>query len=169
MKGISTVIATILMLMITIALAGTAYLYISGVFTQQTQGLEIVDAFCVGGKDAVITIRNVGTTDISFVGATTSPFKGDCSPATGNTARCGTINIVKTSGPATSGFKGRDNTLKIEPGTTADIIDEDSATTATTESVKPEGCTTAGTTATCVYRITPPSGRSIVATVSCIG
>lgn len=30
MKGISTVVATILMLMITIALAGTAYLYIKG-------------------------------------------------------------------------------------------------------------------------------------------
>ncbi len=60
MKGISTVIATILMLMITIGLAGTAYLYISGAFTQQLQGLELVDEFCQGGTTAVITFKNSG-------------------------------------------------------------------------------------------------------------
>ena len=61
MKGISTVIATILMLMITIALAGTAYLYISGTFTQQTAVvLEILDATCSGDPISV-TVQNSGT------------------------------------------------------------------------------------------------------------
>jgi flagellin-like protein len=47
MKGVSAVIATILMLMITIALAGTAYMYISGVFTRQTSVvLAISDSEC---------------------------------------------------------------------------------------------------------------------------
>jgi len=35
MKGISAVVATVLLLVITIALAGTAYLYFNGVFTRQ--------------------------------------------------------------------------------------------------------------------------------------
>jgi flagellin-like protein len=47
MKGVSAVIATILMLMITIALAGTAYMYISGVFTARTGVvLSISDSLC---------------------------------------------------------------------------------------------------------------------------
>lgn len=63
MKGVSTVIATILMLMITIALAGTAYLYISGVFTSKQRVLSIVDAFCttIAPADTLsIVIRNDG-------------------------------------------------------------------------------------------------------------
>ena len=70
MKGISGVIATILMLMITIALAGTAYLYITGVFTSRTGVvLSIEQALCpVGG--AVITVRNDGTGVASNVAVT---------------------------------------------------------------------------------------------------
>jgi flagellin-like protein len=63
MKGISTVIATLLMLMITIALAGMAYMYISGVFTMQTQGIELVDAYCVG-NNVTMVVRNIGTAPI---------------------------------------------------------------------------------------------------------
>lgn len=59
MKGISTVVATILMLMITIALAGTAYLYISGVFTSKTRTLSMIDSYCAGTNGSVI-IRNEG-------------------------------------------------------------------------------------------------------------
>ena len=72
MKGVSTVIATILMLMITIALAGMAYMYISGVFTPMTQGIEIADAYCEEGPDtAVFVVRNIGTQPISLPGGIT--------------------------------------------------------------------------------------------------
>ena len=64
MKGVSTVIATLLMLVITIALAGMAYVYISGFFTTQTQGIEVVDAYCVGNS-VTITIKNIGTRNIT--------------------------------------------------------------------------------------------------------
>ncbi len=62
MKGVSTVIATILMLMITIALAGTAYLYISGVFTSKQRIISVVDAFCTGSPTGTLSIvlRNDG-------------------------------------------------------------------------------------------------------------
>lgn len=145
MKGISTVIATILMLMITIALAGTAYLYISGAFTQQLQGLEALDSFCSGGVQARISIRNVGTSDISF-------FNGPCT-LSGTVWSCGSVRITRTAGLGVAGIGGDDTT--IAPGTTATISDS--------------GCTTTGNPSTCVYRVVPPSGRTVVATVSCTG
>lgn len=44
MKGISAVIATILMLLITIALAGTAYLYITNTFTPSNIAKSCTDS-----------------------------------------------------------------------------------------------------------------------------
>jgi len=63
MKGISAVIATILMLMITIALAGVAYMYISGIFTQSTGVVIQLDATATSCSGKVITtyVRNTGT------------------------------------------------------------------------------------------------------------
>jgi len=148
MKGISTVIATILMLMITIALAGTAYLYISGTFTQQMQGIDMVDAFCSGGTQARITFLNLGTTDLNFV-------NGDCTPVTGSPATCGAIRVTRTTGAGTASFDGVNEDATIEPGSTGELVDT--------------GCTIGGTTISCVYRITPPSGRSVLATVYCTG
>jgi flagellin-like protein len=47
MKGVSAVIATILMLMIVIALAGMAYMYLIGMFTSRTaKTIDITDAGC---------------------------------------------------------------------------------------------------------------------------
>ena len=61
MKGISTVIATLLMLVITVALAITAYGYISGLFATQTEGLvELVDASCnTGSGQYFAVVRNL--------------------------------------------------------------------------------------------------------------
>lgn len=64
MKGISAVIATILMLMITIAMAGVAYMYISGIFTQQTGTLVEIDetATSCAGTTITVYVRNPGMT-----------------------------------------------------------------------------------------------------------
>ena len=53
--------------------------------------------------------------------------------------------------------------LVIEPGTTGTIVDGEDPVGGDT------GCTTLNNPRSCIYRITPPSGRSIVATVSCSG
>lgn len=59
MKGISAVIATLLMLVITVALAITAYGYITGLFTSQTsKTIEIADAACTAGVSYFVTVRN---------------------------------------------------------------------------------------------------------------
>src|SRR3990170_7792517 len=73
-KGISEVIASIVMIVITISLAGVAYGYIMGVFTSKTSTtFSIVDAF-----QDTIAIRNDGTTPIDQFSIVTV----DGSPAT---------------------------------------------------------------------------------------
>lgn len=61
MRAISTVIASVLILMITIALGGTTYLFISGTFTSKTTAtFEVVDSV-----NDTVTIRNSGTGPIA--------------------------------------------------------------------------------------------------------
>ena len=136
MKGISEIIATILMLMITLGISGTAYVFISGAFTQQTQGLEMVDAYCQDGAPDVVNLimRNIGTvamTTSSFVVIQSNPTE-PAPPLAPNRAWVGGIT-------------------SIPPGTIATLQD---------------ACEGAGSRS-CIYRITPPAGRSVVASVSC--
>ena len=68
MKGVSAIIATILMLVITIGLAGTAYVYISGMLTGKTaQTISILDYSCsLTGTTKVVNlvVSNDGTMQI---------------------------------------------------------------------------------------------------------
>ena len=65
-KGISSVIATVLMLAITIALVGIAWMFVSGVFTATTAtAFSIVDSY-----QYIVTIRNDGTVPITSLTAT---------------------------------------------------------------------------------------------------
>jgi FlaG/FlaF family flagellin (archaellin) len=64
MKGISDVIAMLLMLVITIGLVGLAYSYISGVFTARTAvilEIEPGSTFCINTTHAQVGVRNSGT------------------------------------------------------------------------------------------------------------
>jgi flagellin-like protein len=127
MKGISTVIATLLMLLITIALSGLAYMYISGVFTTETQGITVVDIYCASGLVSM-KLTNMGTNNITANGITCA----QTSPAVD--ATCSDID-----------------TGVIEPGQIGIIND-----------------TCGGTgTRTCIYRLTPPVGRTIQTMVQC--
>ncbi|MCS7123374.1 MAG: hypothetical protein RMJ17_02260, partial [Candidatus Aenigmarchaeota archaeon] len=64
-KGISTVVATVMMLVIAIALVGSAYVFISAIFTARTATVfSIIDA-----NYGNITIRNEGTANISSIRA----------------------------------------------------------------------------------------------------
>lgn len=64
-KAISNIIASLLMLIITLTLVGVAWLYISGIFTSKTQTISIVDAF-----DGIIIVRNDGDQPITDITAT---------------------------------------------------------------------------------------------------
>ena len=76
MKGVSAVIAIILMLMITIALAGMAYTYMSGVFTAKTAVvLTITDAECKS-TGVRVWVRNDGTVSSGAVTVTVTTSAG---------------------------------------------------------------------------------------------
>lgn len=68
MKGVSAIIATILLLMITIALAGTAYIYMSGMIGGRTfKTISVLDASCTGtSRNITLVISNDGTTQITI-------------------------------------------------------------------------------------------------------
>ena len=64
-KGVSTIIATILILMIAIGLAGTAYVYFSGMVSGKTQKtISILEADC-NGTHITLAVSNDGTIDIA--------------------------------------------------------------------------------------------------------
>lgn len=99
MKGISTVIATLLMLVITVALAITAYSYINGLFTSQTtKNTELVDSGCNPGVAYFLTVRSLD----NFNNISTSSFtvRVDNSPAT---VVWNDFNGLLTTGNQTSG------------------------------------------------------------------
>jgi flagellin-like protein len=112
MKGVSAVIATILMLMITIALSGTAYLYISGFFGSKTGVVLSLDpsSRCTSSAFTVV-LRNDGTSvasniqiDIKLPDSTT--LTADCN-VTFITAGGTNSTTCPISGPsATNGFYG---------------------------------------------------------------
>ncbi len=65
-KGITPIIAIIVLLLITVALAGAAWTYLSGYMTGLTgKSYDIRDAFCVTGDTGVIMLSNTGTLNIS--------------------------------------------------------------------------------------------------------
>jgi len=64
-KGITPIIAIIVLLLITVALAGAAWTYLNTYMSGLTgQSVELRDYFCVNDDRAVILIANTGTLDI---------------------------------------------------------------------------------------------------------
>ena len=90
-KGISSVIATLLMLVITISLVGFAYTYISGTLTSKTStAFSVVDAL----NDMVI-LRNDGTDPITKFTATLDGNSVNLITCIngGSPAKCGDVNM----------------------------------------------------------------------------
>jgi flagellin-like protein len=64
-KGISTIIAVILLLIITISLAGTAYMFIIGMLSRQmSKPILILGASCNATNHITLVISNDGTEPI---------------------------------------------------------------------------------------------------------
>jgi flagellin-like protein len=130
MKGISAVVATVLMLLITITLAGVAYTFTIGAFTRSTQGIEIDDYFCSGGTVSLV-IRNIGSENVTTLTCTQTAPAGDT---------CSLSPTVSASNA-------------IQPGQSMTLQDT---------------CSGSGGR-TCVYRLVPPTGKSVTANAYCTG
>jgi hypothetical protein len=106
MKGISTIIASIIMVVITIGLISVAYLYMSGLIGGTTaQNIALLDAYCDSNSKIVYTlIKNDGTANIPYNritfyidGASKDPnleCKGSWILTAGNATNC---NITATA------------------------------------------------------------------------
>jgi len=66
MKAITPIIAIIVLLLITVAISGAAWTYISGYWSGTVdKQVEVTDAFCVGTNQAKIIVKNIGTSPMS--------------------------------------------------------------------------------------------------------
>lgn len=80
MKGISTVIATLLMLVITLGLIGLAYGYISGIFMARTAIVLTIDeatTVCDATGNITVGLKNDGTASINLTTIELSGTKPD--------------------------------------------------------------------------------------------
>jgi flagellin-like protein len=61
-KGVTPIIAIIVLLLITVALAGATWTYLSAYWTGIVgKNVQVMDAYCISGNTGVILIRNTGT------------------------------------------------------------------------------------------------------------
>jgi len=104
MKGVSTIIASILLVVITIGLVATAYLYFSSIVTVGPV-VTVASAYCNTTNHILFTIRNDGTsalntTTITWLKDGASQTDVNCEPQSvdaGHTTTCvlsGTDNAV---------------------------------------------------------------------------
>ena len=100
-KGITPIIAVIILLLITVALAGMAWAFLSGYFTGLTgKTIAIVDYSCISGGIAQVIVRNSGTDMIAL----TPPACNVANTITGGaTFTCGDMTITKTTGSLVTG------------------------------------------------------------------
>jgi len=100
-KGISTVIATLLMLIITIALAGFAYTYISGVLTVRTAVVLTPQEITCLGEFLQVTVRNDGTSKSGLVSVDITDPSGavskTCSIASIDPGTSGQITVAASA------------------------------------------------------------------------
>ena len=75
MKGISSIIAVLMLVAITIALVGMLGVYIYGLFRAGIQGISVEDFECVEGSPdkAQIWIQNIGDRNVTVTVTQTAP------------------------------------------------------------------------------------------------
>lgn len=155
MKGITPIISIIVLLLITVSLAGAAYVFLGGYMTAYTGRAVQASGICVGGTQAFITVTNMGTLMVDLTGCDLP-----ANPQAGQSTDCGDITIVRTdggsmlnagflNGQTTIGAAGPDRLYK------ATFVDD---------------CTTPGNPYICKYAFTRAGEiRPVEITVSCSG
>ena len=148
-KGITPIIAIIILLLITIGLAATAWTYLSGFMAGYTKSLTLVDSYCTGATTTNVILRNTGTEPISL-GSAACTFSG-------TTAVCGALTITRTDGGSFSnaGLYQSDCTTQI----TGNLATQGAI-------CFKDDCTTSGPTV-CTYRFTTGGTGATVVSIPC--
>jgi flagellin-like protein len=145
-KGITPIIAVIILLLITVALAGMAWAFLNNYFTGMTgKNIQLIDYSCIGGNNVRVVLRNAGTQSISTASCSVSS----------NVISCTDVTVVKSQGGSpgqVNGGTGFGATNSILTGEVATFND------------------TCATGTSCTYRFTTTTGvgpSPNVATVNC--
>jgi flagellin-like protein len=152
MKGITPIISIIVLLLITISLAGAAYVFLGGVMTANIGRVVQASGMCVAGTEAFLTVTNMGTMAIDL---------GTCdtNPVSGQSASCGDLVVVRTDGGSMAGATFDSNTI---PASEVNRVFR--------ATFRDPGCTTAGNPNTCKYAFTRAGEtQPVEVTVSCSG
>jgi len=121
-KGITPIIAVIILLLITVALAGLASTFLSWYFSGMTaQSLQLVDYSCVN-TNARVVVRNAGTSTINMA---------SCSGAGTPSYTCSDMTVLKTTGNTVSGIGFGWSATSIPPSSLATFNDSCGSTTCT--------------------------------------
>jgi flagellin-like protein len=157
MKGITPIISIIVLLLITVSLAGAAYIFLSNYMTGYTGQAIQASGVCVGGTVAYVTVTNMGTQAIDLGSA-------ECTQAVPipdgqQSGDCGDITVVRTDGGSMYGaYFEETSILAGEPGKLYKGVFRD------------PGCTTSGNPARCTYAFTRAGElQSTTVTVNCGG
>jgi flagellin-like protein len=144
-KGITPIIAIIILLLITIGLAATAWTYLSGFLAGYTKSLQLVDSYCMGATTANVILRNTGPDPIAL-GASCTITDGS------TTATCGSLTITRTDG-------GTFSSASINPSS--------GSLPAASSLTFQDGCTVSGTPRVCTYRFVSGGTGATAISITC--
>lgn len=83
-KGITPIIAIIVLLLITIALAGATWTYLSAYwFGMIGKNVQVMESYCTKGDTGIILLRNTGTSEIHVSSITVLNTTNDMAPKDG--------------------------------------------------------------------------------------
>jgi flagellin-like protein len=159
MKGITPIISIIVLLLITVSLAGAAYVFLGGYMTAYTGRAVQVSGICVAGTKAHITVTNMGSLPIDLGTCATTGIDGE-------EGDCGDLTIVRTDGGSmgTTGAGAENATFDASTIAAAEPSELHKAV------FRDPGCTVGGTPRVCTYAFTRAGDlQPTVATVSCSG
>ena len=152
MKGITPIISIIVLLLITVSLAGAAYVFLSNYMTGYMGQAIQASGICIAGTEAYVSITNMGTQSISL---------GACNTAgsiTGTSGDCGDLTVVRTDGGSMNAQFEGNSIPASQPGELSKVAFRD------------PGCTVAGTALRCTYAFTRAGElQPVTVTVNCGG
>ena len=152
MKGITPIISIIVLLLITVSLAGAAYVFLSNYMTGYMGQAIQASGVCVAGTEAYITITNMGTQAV-LLGACNTPGS-----MTGTSWDCGDLTVVRTDGGSMNAYFNGTSIAASQPGQLYKVAFRD------------PGCTTTGNPVRCTYAFTRAGEiQPVTVTVNCGG
>jgi flagellin-like protein len=105
-KGITPIISIIVLLLITISLAGAAYFFMTNYVNTLTGQAITLSGVCQGGHIARVSVANMGSATINLDPVNDNPDVINCmgpGDISGDETKCGDITVVSLDGHSMDG------------------------------------------------------------------